>query len=143
MKAYRPSNFKSQVKMEESCTAGLPGTHHLSTPDKLTTDAKGAVSFKTWIDCIRDEIEQRGMDSVFRIQGTDGETYILETFGKATRATVEAWATRLTSTGVGTAPVCSFDKDNLQMSATMIRHSLDIDMMKKLENDVPAHASRP
>jgi hypothetical protein len=29
------------------------------------------------------------------------------------------------------------------MSATMIRHSLDIDMLKKLENDVPAHASGP
>ena len=142
MKAYRPNDFKSQVKMEEACTAGLPATHHLSTPDKLTTDTK-AVSFKTWIDRIRDEVEQRGMDSVFRIQGPDGEIYILQTFGKATRKTVDDWVAMLTITGVGEAPICTFDKDNLQMSGTMIRHSLDIDMLKKLENDVPAQATGP
>ena len=142
MKAYRPSDFKSQVKMEESCTAGLPATHHLSTPDKLTTDTK-AVSFKTWIDRIRDEIEQRGMDSVFRIQGQDSEIYILETFGKATRSTVEDWVKQLSEIGVQGKPVCMFDKDNLQMSGTMIRHSLDIDMLKKVENDVPAQATGP
>jgi hypothetical protein len=77
--------------MEEACTAGLPATHHLSTPDMLTTDAKGAVSFKTWID--------RGMDSVFRIQGTSGETYILETFGKVTDI-----AKRIQGTGPDTCP---------------------------------------
>jgi hypothetical protein len=93
--------------------------------------------------CVRDEIKQRGMDTVFRIQGTYGEIYILETFGKATRATVKTLVTRLTVTGVGEAPVCKFDKDNLQMSATMIWHSLDIDMLKKLENDVPAQAGGP
>jgi hypothetical protein len=68
MKAYRPSEFKAQVKMEESCTAGLPATHYLSTLDKLTSTDTTAVSFKTWIDQIRDEIEQRGMDTVFRIK---------------------------------------------------------------------------
>ena len=35
MKAFRPSDWKGQVKMEESCTAGLPASHHLSTPDKV------------------------------------------------------------------------------------------------------------
>ena len=143
MKAYRPSEFKAQVKMEESCTAGLPATHYLSTPDKLTSTDTTAVSFKTWIDQIRDEIEQRGMDTVFRIVEGDAETYILDTFGKASRDIVAKWVTTLSETGVGGKPVCTFDKENLRMSGTMIRHSLDIDMLKKLESDVPAQATGP
>ena len=142
MKAYRPNEFKAKLKMEEVSTAGLPATHYLSTPDKLTTDTK-AVSFKTWIDRIRDEIEQRGMDSVFRIEEDGVETYNLDTFGKASRDTVARWIVTLSETGVGEKDVCFYDVENLRMSGTMIRHSLDIDMLKKLESDVPAQATGP
>ena len=148
-KAFRPSDWKGQVKMEESCTANLPASHHLSTPDKVISDPK-AVSFKTWIDRIRSEAEDRGMDTVFRMQDvtTGHETYILDSFGRANTTQVAAWV-EMIQTGGGalnaqlTAAPCPYDLNNLVMSAKMIRNSLDIDMLKKVEDDIHATASGP
>ena len=95
MLAFRPNAFKERAKTEKECMAGLPASHHLSTPDKVTSDGK-AVSFKTWIDRVRHEIEQRGMDPVFRlIDGNREEHYLLQEFGRAEKVAVERWVERL------------------------------------------------
>jgi hypothetical protein len=143
MKAYRPEDYKSQIKMEENCNAGLKASHHLSTLDKLTTDTK-VISFKTWIDHVRVEIEECGMDPVFRLQDASGaEHYILEEFGLADVTKVNAWVKGLQDGTVGANGRCEYDMANLKMSGKMIRQSLDLDMLKKVQGDVPPTATGP
>ena len=137
MLAFRPKAYKERAKLEKDCMAGLPATHHLSTPDKITSDGK-IVSFKTWLDRVRHEIEQRGMDSVFRVIDAGSERYLLEEFGQAEKTKVQRWVENL-NTVIGD----EYDKLNLKMSARMIRESLDTDMLKKLESDTSASASGP
>ncbi|WP_317204331.1 hypothetical protein, partial [Janthinobacterium sp.] len=139
MLAFRPKAYKERAKTEKECTAGLPASHHLSTPDKITSDGK-AVSFKTWIDRVRHEIEQRGMDPVFRLIDaiTGAEHYLLDEFGRAEKTIVQPWVERLNE-DIGD----EYDKLNLKMSARMLRESLDVDMLKKLESDTSASATGP
>ena len=88
MKAYRPQDFKPLSKMETTCQEGLSASHRLSTPDKISTDAT-AVSFQTWIERLKASLEEKGMDSVFRMEtGAGQEHYLLDEFGRADIAKV-------------------------------------------------------
>ena len=137
-KAFRLEDMKGLQKTSASCEAGLPESHRLSTPDKVSSDST-AVPLLTWIGRARAEIEERGMDTVFRIveRGGASELYLLEQFGRSDIATVATWVADLRTLG------CPYDDENLRMSAKMLLASLDLEMLKKIESDVPKDATGP
>ena len=63
----------------------------------------------------------KGMDTVFRIlkTGDTEELNLVQNWGKATKDIVQTWVTRL-KTSFGD----KFDKDNLRLSAFVVRGSL-------------------
>jgi hypothetical protein len=138
VKAYRPTDFKALQKMEKECEEGLPTTLRLSTPDKTATDAS-AVTLQLWIDRIKDALEARGMDSVFRMEnaGATTEYYLMEEFGRADVSRVRTWVTTLRAKG------CAYDAKNLAMSGKMMLESLDVDMLKKASRDLEAKPTGP
>jgi hypothetical protein len=137
MLAFRPQDFKSMSKMEEKCQAGLAKAYHLSTPDKISTD-KTTVSMQTWIDQVKKTVEERGMDTPFRMtQSATEEHYLLEQFGRADVAKVATWVQQVRTNG------CEFDEQNLKMSGKMLLDSLDLDMLLKVKNDLPGDATGP
>ena len=138
MAAYRPEDFKSLAKVEKECMTGLAESHRLSTPDKIAVgnDTK-LVSLQTWIDRLKKVIEDRGLDTVFRMIENGTEYYLLEEFGRANVARVAAWVEALRQQG------CTYDERNLYMSGQMLLASLDLDMLKKTERDTDADATGP
>ena len=83
MLAYRPTEFKAKTKSESCCSAGLVEAFHLSTADKIAED-KGEtdmVTMQTWINQIKQVVEERGLDSVFRMVDGTTELYLLTEFG--------------------------------------------------------------
>ena len=138
MAAYRPEEFKSLAKVEKECMTGLPESHRLSTPDKIATasDTK-LVSLQTWIDRLKKVIEDRGMDTVFRMIENGVEYYLLEEFGRADVARVTRWVEELRQLA------CAYDERNLYMSGQMLLASLDLEMLKKTERDTNPDASGP
>lgn len=137
-KAFRLEDMKGMQKTAAACEAALPESHRLSTPDKVSSDTK-AVTLLTWINRVKAELEERGMDTPFRIvqQGGVTELYLLEEFGRSDIATVKQWVEDLRAYG------CAYDEQNLRMSAKMLMASLDLDMLKKIESDVPKDATGP
>jgi hypothetical protein len=143
MKAFRPDDYKSQTKMEDACTKGLPAAQHLSTPDKLTSDSN-IVGLGKWIEVVQVELKERGMDSVFRVLDAQGaETYLLAQYRSAEVPVVKTWVQSLQAGTVGTGGVCAYDLANLKMSGKFLRQSLDVDMLKKLQGDVKPDATGP
>jgi hypothetical protein len=136
MKAYRPQDFKSLAKAEKDCTEGLPESHRLSTPDKISSDTT-VVSMQTWIERVKTALEERGMDSVFRMFDGTVEHYLLEEFGRAETDKVANWVIAVK------ARACEYDEQNLMMSGKMLLASLDLDMLKKTEREVSSNASGP
>jgi hypothetical protein len=137
MLAYRPLDFKSQAKSEASCQEGLSESHRLSTPDKIAIDKGTTVTLQAWINNIKLTLEERGMDSVFRMREGLQEHYLLEEFGRAEVAKVLAWVATVVSFN------CKYDIKNLKMSGKMLKGSLDLEMLQKVERDVPGSASGP
>ena len=139
MLAYRPTEFKAKTKTETSCSAGLAESFHLTTADKLAGE-KGETSLVTmqaWINQIKQIIEDRGMDSVFRMVNGAAEQYLLAEFGRADKGKVADWLTFIRANGD------DYDIENLQMSGKMLKASLELDMLKKVERETPANASGP
>jgi hypothetical protein len=136
-KAYRPTDFKSLNKMETQCQEGLVEAHRLPTPDKIATDVT-AVTLQTWIDRVKVALQERGLDTVFRmvISPTE-EHYLLEEFGRAEVGTVTRWVNQVRALG------CIYDEANLVMSGKMLLASLSLDMLKKAERELPSGASGP
>lgn len=64
--AYRPEDFKSLAKVKKECMAGLPESHRLSIPEKVSSasDAK-LVSLQTWIDWTKKATKAKGWTQSF------------------------------------------------------------------------------
>ena len=138
MAAYRPEDFKSLAKVEKECMAGLPDSHRLSTPDKIATESETKlVSLQTWIDRLKKVIEDRGMDTVFRMVENGQEFYLFEEFGRADVARVTTWVASLRTLA------CPYDERNLYMSGQALLASLDLEMLKKAERDTNPDATGP
>jgi hypothetical protein len=137
MKAYRPQDFKSLQKAEKECQEGLPESHRLSTPDKIISDP-AAIPLQTWIKRVKAATEECGMDTQFRMAVSPTEEhYLLDEFGRADPKTVKTWVDTLKAAG------CSYDLKNLAMSGKMLLKSLDLDMLKKVERELPVNATGP
>jgi hypothetical protein len=141
--ARRPTDFKSAAKVQELCCAGLPETRHLGTED----DKGNTISLTAWMNEIRAHLEQKGMDTVFRVVSGKEETYLLTDWGDLTNEKVANWINDL-KTGVPKAtgirgPVCTFDLDNLMWSATMLKNSISIRLWESIEANLEYEATGP
>ena len=143
-KAWRPASFKGMAATKKTCEEGLPEAFRLSTPEKTTTKNTDKPSFGAWVQHLREAIEARGSDPIFRMEGTTAneEIYVLDQCGKATKTVVAAWVKSLRDGSVnGSTKPCPCDVDNLSMSAQFVKNSIDIDMLRKVEHDLPKQAS--
>lgn len=137
-RAYRPNDYKSSRKADEVCVKGLPEAYCLGTPSEISAPNSSFVTFKTWLNRAKANLELAGMDSVFRMtnEDTDGETYLLDTLGGADLVAVKQWELTLLEGELGYdgAP-CMYDEKNLKLSSSVLLNSLSKDMLKKVEND--------
>ena len=136
--AFRPHIYKDMAKVEKECKTGLLEAFHLALPDQISAKESKYVSFKTWVNLIKQEMELRGMDPVFRVQDATGaEIYLLEEFKIAkVPATVKKWVEDLLAGRIGNrAAPCPHDKRNLAMSGVMIQNSLTTDMLRKMHHE--------
>ena len=63
IKAYTPPEFKFLQKTEEFCTEGLAASKRLD----LASNTKSTVTLMSWIKKVQIYMEERGLDSVFRL----------------------------------------------------------------------------
>ena len=118
-KALRPQDYKSLIKVEELCTQGLEAKLRLDV-----STSKSTVKLTHWIKEVKNYMEQRGMDTVFRILNykTKKEYYLLRKQSIVDKPNLlELWVNQLkrgvkhrNSVGQTSkfAP-CDFDMDNL------------------------------
>ena len=89
--AYRSSDLSQVLKIEKACTAGLPESRRLPVPGPMDAkDATSAVTIVTWLREVSQAVIDRGLDAVFRANIGGKEVYLLEQWGSATKANVDA-----------------------------------------------------
>jgi hypothetical protein len=74
--AYRPmTDFRSLRATMEACQKPLEQSKQFDTADTKTSK----ITFISWMNCIKANIETRGMDTVFRVMDPTmtNETYML------------------------------------------------------------------
>ena len=136
--AWRPDDFRSANKVEESCQVGLKENRHLGSEMKTSK-----VSLTTWVDSIKEYMEDRGMDTVFRIvikptSTTQYESYMLEDWSVVKNEDIiENWVNHLKQLK------CPFDADNLYWSGRAVINSITLEFWETLEKDLPTDASGP
>jgi hypothetical protein len=143
------------MMIADNISAGLDPSRHLGL-DPSTSP----ISLTSWINLIRVAVEERGMDTVFRIYDptTDTELYMLDRWGAATVDQVEEWIKTLSVDGVPsyvpgatdtdswtitTAPVCHHDVDNLTFSGKVIERSIDLALWEMVEREMGTARSGP
>jgi hypothetical protein len=140
--AYRPmTDFRSLRATMEACQKPLEESKRLDTADAKTNK----ITFISWMNCIKANVETRGMDTVFRVMDSTltTETYMLNQWGEMTRDSVATWVASLEA-GLGTATVpCAYDRANLTNSGEMIKNSISIDMWSQIEREIPHDATGP
>ena len=137
--AGRPSDFKSASKVQEVCTKGLAENRQLGTAD----DKENTITLTSWVNEIRANMEQSGMDTVFWVRASNTkECYLLRNYGELDSHTVAVWTDEL-KTGVDGANVCQFDLENLLWSGMMIKNSISVRLWEELEANLNYEASGP
>jgi hypothetical protein len=84
MRAFRPEDFKSMKSIEDDCRKGLTEAQQLPSQEG---ESKG-ITLTSWIGIIQRELEERGMDSVFRVMVGTTEVYMLTHWGNVTKQNV-------------------------------------------------------
>jgi hypothetical protein len=100
--ARRPTDFKSATQIQTRATEGMSVDRRLSLDEKNTK-----ISMTSWVNAIREYMEEHGLDTVFRIfdEAEGSEVYVLQDWGKKADPTlIRAWEKTL-ETGVGTLQV--------------------------------------
>ena len=143
--ARRPEDFRNAEKIESSCTKGLPEGYKLG----LDTETDYTITFTSWVSAIRTYIEERGMDTVFRIYdpAMDTEQNLLIDWGAASRSAITTWVGMLNA-GLEKADgtqldCCEFDQENLKWSGTSLKNSISLKLWQTIEKDVLFGASGP
>lgn len=133
---FRPPDYKSKQRQYDSLVKGLDDRKHLEL-----TGAKDDKQFSvvSWIREIRLVMEMRGLDSVFRITSTDGqsELYLLESWGEADFLKVKNFVEHLQETGD------DFDRENLDLSGEIVRKSLGPDLFDRVALKCDTMSSGP
>jgi hypothetical protein len=133
---FRPENFKEMQKQHESLKKGLPDEQKL----ELVDGSKTSIGLITWITWMMMLFTTKGMDTIFRIlkAGDAEELDLVQNWGKATKQIVEEWVTRLRSPFGD-----KFDKENLRLSAFVVRGSLGPHLLARVISLAGATASGP
>ena len=141
--ARRPETFRDASNVEKACTKGLNPEYTLALEQK-----KGKITLTSWVEKIREYIEDCGMDTVFRIWDakTEKEIYLLKEWGEAADMTrAKEWTDQLRkglTTKTGTKlDACEWDHDNLNWSKKGILASIDLEMQEMVEKDLRFGAS--
>ena len=133
---WRPSDFKGANKIESECQRGLPEERKLDSDKKKTK-----ITLTLWIDSIRVYMEERGMDTVFRVYDADKGTkiYLLKDWGKSKdEEIIEDWIIKMRD-----IYKCEFDIDNLKWSRKAIVNSITLNMWEHIEKDLEIDISGP
>ena len=90
--ALRPIDFKSAYLIETAAMKGLPEGRRIGPDEK-----DSPITLTAWVSALKAYIEQRGMDTVFRIYDADANTeiYLLDEWGRATPTLVKEWVKAL------------------------------------------------
>ena len=67
--AWRPDDYKSASRVEEQCQKGLRVERQLSEDGKSSK-----ITLTSWITSLRVNLEERGLDTVFRIIDANNRT---------------------------------------------------------------------
>ena len=144
--ALRPEDFKSAKSTETSLKQGVDEAMWLFPSDDINKVGSHKVSLMSWMELIRREMEERGMDTVFRIPKTGTgdnlddsiqESYLFSHWGEISSGQVRAWVSWLLAHGD------HFDKYNLTLSFKMLQSSISIDMWRKIEKSLSPTPSGP
>ena len=137
--ARRPTDFKSAASIESKATQGLPEDRRLSLDEKTSK-----ITLTSWVNSIRAYMEEHGMDTVFRIYDSakDSEVYLLQDWGSSDPLKVSTWEATIIG-GIGTAPPCEYDIDNLKWSGKAIMNSISLDLWETIEKDVGVGSNGP
>jgi hypothetical protein len=132
--ALCPEDFKSAKSTEASLKNGVDEAMWLFPADDINKVGSNKISLMSWMELIRREMEERGMDTVFRIPKTGNgvnlddtvlETYLFSQWGELSAGQVKSWVSWLQTSGD------CFDQYNLTLSFKMIQSSISIDMWQK------------
>jgi hypothetical protein len=144
--ALRPEDFKSAKSTEASLKQGADEAMWLFPADDINKVGSNKISLMSWMELIRREMEERGMDTVFRIPKTGTgdnlddsvlESYLFSHWGEVSSGQVRSWVSWLSAHGD------YFDKYNLTLSFKMIQSSISIDMWRKIEKTLSPNPSGP
>ncbi len=137
--ARRPTDFKSAASIESKATQGLPEDRRLSLDEKTSK-----ITLTSWVNSIRAYMEEHGMDTVFCIYDSakDSEVYLLQDWGSSDPLKVSTWEATIIA-GIGTAPPCEYDIDNLKWSGKAIMNSISLDLWETIEKDVGVGSNGP
>ena len=101
LKCYRPEDFKNASQTEAKLETGLDDNRILKTAKEMEEFPK-SISLTTWLSEVQCELEERGMDTVFRLFDpvTETEHYILTEWGLMQDVDIDRWIQTLSQTGV-------------------------------------------
>jgi hypothetical protein len=144
--ALRPEDFKSAKSTEASLKQGADEAMWLFPADDINKVGSNKISLMSWMELIRHEMEERGMDTVFRIPKTGTgdnfddsvpESYLFSHWGELSSGQVRSWVSWLHADGD------YFDNYNLTLSFKMIQSSISIDMWRKIKKSLSSKPSGP
>ena len=144
MKALRPQDSIGVKSTEELCTQGLVTSKSLDIANGCIT-----VTLVQWIDNISKYIEDRGMDTVFRIYHhlQQDETYLFEKWNIPSKDNlINDWVIDFKK-GIqlmaGRKSKCYYDLDNLNWSGTALKNSVTATLWKSISSSLPKNATGP
>ena len=154
--AYRPDDFKTKQRMDSELKAGLPEGLHLELPE----DGKMKTPITTWCIELNQHLITRGMEGVFSVRTTVPNPggaprvewhQLLSNFGSVTLAQVKASQTHLSANAFDTTDQAArdasrhcydrFDKDNIRLSAAVIKASIGPNLLQRLSTVLDAGES--
>ena len=146
IKAYCPTEFNFLSKVEEASTEGLAARHHLD----VASNTKSTFTLMSWVKNVRIYMEERGLDSIFRIFNykTGVETYMFDKWSVVRKPKqVELWIRQLNRglklSKTSRCPICQWNLENLQWSGKALENSVSNALWRLVERDLPAHATGP
>jgi hypothetical protein len=129
--AYRSTDLSQALKIEKTCTSGLPESRRLPVPGPINVkDASSAVTIVSWQRELAQALKERGLDAVFRAMIDGTEVFLLEKWGKATKENIKNHVAFLRSDGD------EYDSQNLKLSAKFLKNSLDDEMLRRVEQEL-------
>lgn len=146
LQAHRPTEFRAAKQNEDTLKRGLDDEACLYPADAICKVGSGKSSLLTWLDNVRRELEERGMDTQFRVPASctgrgliegDKERYLFEDWGTVDREDVTMWVNWLLTYGD------SYDRYNLKMSFRMIQASISTQMWGKVSNNFRLNGGDP